>query len=252
MKKIEYFSDFLEQFETEELKLYCIDMINLMPDYIFRIPSSTSGKYHNATQCQPGGQILHVLMCCRIMNYLLGLEYVQEKTEYPKKRDCLRIAMCLHDACKCGNGSYTVHEHPMIASEWIRTTSPEHDIKQGLKDYIGRLVESHSGQWTTNKRSSVELPKPENNEQFLIHLCDYLSSRNDLDMLFPEEMKLDVRRNALPCTTEYRLPFGKYKDETLADVIKNDKLYLIWLRDMSEIELTEPLKSLLDEIGDET
>lgn len=33
-------------------KAYFNDMVGEIPDYIFTMPSSTSGKYHNATQCE--------------------------------------------------------------------------------------------------------------------------------------------------------------------------------------------------------
>lgn len=79
MDKIKVFENLLNKFETEEIKNYCTDMIKEIPDYIFTIPSSTSFKYHNKTQCQPHGQIFHILMFAEIMNYILGLEYVKEK-----------------------------------------------------------------------------------------------------------------------------------------------------------------------------
>ena len=60
MNKIKVFENLLNKFETEEIKNYCTDMIKEIPDYIFTIPSSTSFKYHNKTQCQPHGQIFHI------------------------------------------------------------------------------------------------------------------------------------------------------------------------------------------------
>ena len=167
MDKVLVFKTLLNKFETEEMKDYCTDMIKEIPDYIFVIPSSTSFKYHNKTQCQPHGQILHMLMFGEVMNYILDLEYVKEKTN-ERQRDCLRCTPIFHDAIKCGtNGSqYTVHDHPLLAGKWIRDTVVEHDIDKETKAYIARLCESHSGQWISNKRSSVILPKPENDEQF--------------------------------------------------------------------------------------
>lgn len=253
MKKSELFADFLSKFETDELRDYCKDMIELMPDYIFQIPSSTTYKYHNKSQCRPGGQIFHVLMCCEVINYVLDLEYIQNKIIYPKKRDCMRIAMALHDALKCGadGGTYTVHEHPLLASEWVKTTSPEHDIKQGLKDYIGSLIESHSGQWVESKKSKTILPKPQDDEHFIIHLCDYLSSRSNIDMLYSDEQTVEIINNALPDPKDYFMPFGKYKGVSFEFIESSDKPYLVWLRDMSDMELHEPLKSMLDRIGDD-
>ena len=61
MNKKAIFKELLDQFETEEMRLYCEDMVEHIPDYIFTMPSSTSGKFHNATQCLPHGQIYHII-----------------------------------------------------------------------------------------------------------------------------------------------------------------------------------------------
>lgn len=53
--KISVFQKLLNEFETEEIKLYCEDMIEQIPNYIFDMPSSTTGKHHNKTQCMLHG-----------------------------------------------------------------------------------------------------------------------------------------------------------------------------------------------------
>ena len=63
MDKVKVFEGLLNKFETDEIRNYCTDMIKEIPDYIFTIPSSTSFKYHNKTQCQPHGQIFHNELC---------------------------------------------------------------------------------------------------------------------------------------------------------------------------------------------
>ena len=84
-------------------------------------------------------------MFAEVMNYILGLEYVKEKTN-ERQRDCLRCTPIFHDAVKCGlNGSrYTVHEHPLLAGEWVRNTNVEHDIDAKTKsisqDYVKAIV----------------------------------------------------------------------------------------------------------------
>ena len=58
--KQKIFEPLARNFETESIKAYYIDMVAEIPDYIFTMPSSTSGKFHNATQCQTYGQIYHI------------------------------------------------------------------------------------------------------------------------------------------------------------------------------------------------
>lgn len=243
MDKNKIFKNYIETFETKEIKNYCIDMINESPEYIWRIPSSTSFKYHNRTQCQPGGQLYHILMACEIMNYILGLKYIKEKIYQPKKRDCLRTAILLHDMQKTNGGQYTVHEHPIIAQKWIEETSVEHDIDIKLKQYIGRLVASHSGEWITSNKSSIVLPEIENDEQFLIHLCDYLGSRNNIDMIYSDEIVNTINENqALPNVEEYKLTFGKHSGKTLLEIKNEDSSYISWMKTQ---DLRYPVNELI-------
>lgn len=222
MSKADIFRNILNEFESDDLRMYCEDMIEMIDPFIITTPSSTSMKYHNETQCSPGGQSYHVIMVGTIMNYILGLDYVRAKFKEPKKRDCLRIAALLHDSIKCGwNGStYTVFDHPRLAKEWIIRTKPEHDIKQGLKNYIGDLVESHSGQWNTDKRGVFEpLPTPQNDEQFVVHLADYLASRSNIDMIYTEEEHEAINGFIVPSDPKkVKMTFGKYKDMEVGDV----------------------------------
>ena len=248
MDKIKIFEGLLNKFETDEIRDYCADMIKEIPDYIFTIPSSTSFKYHNKTQCQPHGQIFHILMFAEVMNYVLGLEYVKEKTN-ERQRDCLRCTPIFHDAIKCGlNGSqYTVHEHPMLAGEWVRNTSVKHDADADTKAYIARLCESHSGEWTSTNRSKTVLPKPENDEQFFVHMCDYLASRSNLDMTYSDDVlaaldNVEIPKQELPDINTYVLNFGKHSGEKLVDVAQSDPSYISWAKENMN---REPIKSLL-------
>lgn len=251
MDKVKVFEGLLNKFETDEIRNYCTDMIKEIPDYIFTIPSSTSFKYHNKTQCQPHGQIFHILMFAEVMNYVLGLEYVKEKTN-ERQRDCLRCTPIFHDAIKCGlNGSqYTVHEHPMFAGEWVRNTSVEHDVDADTKAYIARLCESHSGEWTSTKRSKTVLPKPENDEQFFVHMCDYLASRSNLDMTYSDDVVsalggVDIPKEELPDIDSYVITFGKYLGKTLQQIKEIDPGYISWAKEnMSR----EPVRSLLAQL----
>lgn len=250
--KSEIFKDVLAQFEVDEMRFFCIDLLEKRDNLNYSIPSSTSYKYHNVTQCQPGGQILHELMVASVMNYILGLEYIQDKFPKKQQRDCMRIAAIMHDCCKTNGGQYTVHEHPILGGKFVEECEVEHDIDIKLKKYINRLIQSHSGQWVDSKRSSLILPKPENDAQFFVHLCDYFSSRANIDMIYTPEVLALVNENIpeseKPNPDTWKMPFGKYKDIAFNDIVKTDKQYLIWLRDKSSMEIREPLATFLKEI----
>ena len=235
--KIRVFEPVLAEFETEEVRLWLQDMIKQIPDYIFDMPSSTTGRHHNKTQCLPHGQIYHILMFCAIANYRLGLKYNKEKYPEPRCRDGMRCVGILHDAIKCGwdAGRFTVHEHPMLAGEWVRTAKVEHDIDDELKEFIASLCESHSGEWTTAKRGSkVVLPEPKTEAEMFCHECDYLASRNNIDMEIPEYLTeifeaYDAEAVSNFDIDSYVLNFGRYKGYKLIDVYNMKPDYVAWL-----------------------
>lgn len=230
-QKVAVFQPYLEKFETDEMRLYCTDMIKTIPDYLFDIPSSTSMRYHNKTQCEHHGQVYHIIMFAEILNYRLALKCNQEKFKSPIQRDAMRCIPYFHDALKCGtNGSqFTVHEHPILAGNWVRETVVEHDIDASVKEAIARMCERHSGEWTTSKRSNVILPEPENAMEIMIHECDILSSRSNIDMKPPEYLRDVFEEQEVEFDENFTLTFGKYKDMRLIDVYNIKPDYVDWL-----------------------
>lgn len=253
MDKKAVFKELLDKFETEEVRLYCEDMIENIPDYIFTMPSSTSGKFHNATQCLPHGQIYHIIMFGAIMNYRLALKCNKERFDNPVHRDAMRCVPIFHDAVKCGwNGStFTVHDHPMLAGQWVRETKVEHDINDEIKEMIARMCERHSGEWTSSKRSRVVLPEPETDMEILVHECDILSSRSDIDMQPSDYLKsvFDGVKVETPNVDEYVLNFGKYKGTKLIDVFNYHRDYLEWYK---EAVGREPLMGMIKVLEERT
>ena len=249
MNKKAVFKELLDKFETDEMRLYCEDMIKNIPDYIFTMPSSTSGKFHNATQCKPHGQIYHIIMFGSIMNYRLALKCNKEKFNNPIHRDAMRCVPIFHDAVKCGwnDSQYTVHEHPMLAGTWVRETKVEHDIDDETKEMIARMCERHSGEWTSSKRSNVILPEPETEAEIFCHECDILSSRADIDMQPSDYLKsvFGGEKIELPILDDYIINFGKHKGEKLIDVFKTDYSYCIWLKENSyQKEVVDMIKQI--------
>lgn len=231
-QKVSVFQPLLDRFETDEMRLYCQDMIKQIPNYIFDMPSSTSGKHHNATQCQQHGQIYHIIMFSEVLNYLLALKCNQEKFKSPQQRDAMRCVPIFHDALKCGTegSSFTVHEHPMLAGTWVREALVEHDIDNRAKEAIARMCERHSGEWTTSKRSQVVLPEPENEMERMIHMCDILSSRNNIDMPIPDYLRdiFNDIEEEIEFDENYVLDFGQYKGQKLIDVYELKPDYIDW------------------------
>ena len=253
MNKQIVFKNLLDNFETQDMRLYCEDMIEQIPDYIFDMPSSTSGKYHNKTQCQPHGQVYHIIMFAEILNYLLALKCNKEKFKSSQQRDAMRCVPIFHDALKCGleGGSWTVHEHPMLAGKWVREAHVEHDIDDKAKEAIARMCERHSGEWTTSKKSEVILPEPENEMEKMIHMCDILSSRNNIDMPVPDYLRDifdDIKVN-VEFNENYTLPFGKYSGEKLIDVYRKRPDYVDWMENnISKPDVLNMIKAMKESL----
>ena len=231
----------LDSMENEDLLELCKVVIENFPEYIWEVPGSSSGKYHPSQDLGEGGLMRHQICVARICNYILQLEQYQKRID-SRRRDCMRIACLCHDGRKSGleNCGHTVHEHPILMGDVIWNMRLDFPQLIDELDLIRNCIYSHSGQWTTNKRSEVVLPTPVTEEQELVHLSDYIASRKDIEMLFD-----NWEKPPLPDINEYVLTFGKYKDNKLIDVNKSDRWYIEWLK---ENYGKEPVRSLLKQL----
>lgn len=247
MKKAKICKLLTAQFETEEFKNYFMDMIEHIPDYVFEMPSSTSGKYHNETQCQRFGQLYHVFMFQSILEHRLRLKGNKERYPSPQERDAMRCVPMFHDAVKCGwNGSqYTVYDHPKLAAQWVMDTAVDHDVPQQYRQMIADMCEAHSGEWNKDRKGNVIMAEPQNDREFFIHECDILSSRADLDWIVCDELKAVLEDLPEPSVDDYEIPIGKYKGRKLVEIFHLDRQYCDWMRD----NITrEPLHGMIEKL----
>jgi len=251
--KRKVFSRLESNFETSLIKEYFFEMVEHIPDYIFTMPSSTSGKFHNETQCKTYGQLYHVFMFASVLEHRLRLKWNKERFSSPEIRDCMRCVPVFHDAVKCGwNGSkYTVQDHPMLAAEWVRGTKVENDIPNELKEMIADMCEAHSGEWNKSRTGKEIMPEPRNEMEFFIHECDILSSRSDIDWIIPDDLNEMLNENIgaeneLPDINTYQMAFGKHKGKTLVEIAACDPGYITWAKENMQ---KEPVRSLLAKIN---
>ena len=215
-----------------------------LPQYFFEVAASSTGKYHPTYALGDGGLVRHTKAAVRFANHLFTIE--QNKNEFDVfDRSCVISAIILHDGWKHGDegSSFTTHEHPVVCADWVRCADCLDDIiTEETRSLIASAIESHMGEWNTTKRSSLILPKPETNIQKFVHMCDYLASRKDIEVLFDNtdttvsvkpEVKID----------DYKLTFGKHKGRLITDVAKDHRDYLEWMRD--NMTLQEPLKGFV-------
>ncbi len=241
--KSDLFIEELNSIKNNQLRQFCIEMLDDAPDYFFVIPASSTGKFHPKFAQNEQGLIRHTKALVGIANDLLSLEQYNFD---PDTKDMIRVAGILHDAKKLGdNGSqWTVFDHPIIAADWVRNSKSE-TVSQDVKNEIASMIASHMGSWNTSKHSETILPKPVTEEQKFVHMCDYLASRKHLEYVFEQDETHSPKPAAPENPDDYVMPFGKYKGRKFAE-FKDDTGYLNWLKE--NCELREPLKTIIETV----
>lgn len=237
------FNSVLDTFENEDIKKFAEDCIDTLPKYFYEVGASSTGRYHPAYALGYLGLARHTCALVRFLNHMLSIECIREEFT-SRERDLMRVAGIMHDSMKSGTdedfekSKYTKFDHPLLAADNIRKIS---GLSHEEIELVATTIESHMGQWNTDKRSKTVLPKPENKYQKLVHLADYLASRKDIEVLFDGT---DTKPE-LPKLEDYVLSFGKHKGEKLMYVATSDEGYISWAKNNMT---SEPLKSLLGQL----
>jgi hypothetical protein len=240
-EKIALFKKEIDYMEIEDIKDFFKKAITLIPDYFFEVPASSSGQFHSALECGFGGLVYHTRSVAKVANYLVNLQQYKSKLNEVEK-DCVVCAALLHDCLKHdweNKTGFSVHQHPVIAAIFIRSDERLDGIlSDEFRIIIGDAVASHSGEFTTSKRSKIVLPEPKTLVQELVHLSDYIASRGDIHILFDGE----DNKPKLPDPNEYTLNFGKHSGKSLIYVFNHHRDYLDWCKENIK---REPLMSLI-------
>ena len=246
-EKIAFFEKEIDYMEIENIKDFFKKAITLVPNYFFEVPAASSGKFHSVLECGFGGLVYHTRSVAKIANYLVNLQQYKSKLNEIEK-DCVICAALLHDCLKHdweNKTGFSVHQHPVLAAEFIKTDGRLDEIvNDEIRTMIGDAVASHSGEWTTSKRSKIVLPSPQTLVQELVHLSDYIASRSDIHILFEGE----DNKPKMPDLNEFKLTFGKHTGKTIPQIAATDRGWLVWARD----NLTrEPLLTLIKKYFEE-
>ena len=231
---------------NDDIREFANVLVDGLPDYIWHVGASSTGKYHPAYSLGEGGLMRHQIAVVRFLNYIFELEQYNVPLG-DRKMDLMRVAGLVHDGRKSGEQSeyekskFTRFEHPMQMANVVRSFDGTY-LNHDEIEFIAHCIESHMGQWSTDRKSSVVLPKPTDVYQHFVHLADYLASRKDLTMAF------DNVETPKPTTTnvnDYVVTFGKHKGEKLMDVFNTDHSYCMWLKENSyQREVVEMIKQL--------
>ena len=246
-EKIALFEKEIDYLNGEDFKEFVKTAVTLLPNYFFEVPASSSGRFHSALESGFGGLVYHTKAVAKMANYFVNLEQYKSKLS-EVERDCIITSALLHDCLKHGwenSTGYSVHEHPVLGGEFVKTDERLDGIlSEEIRIVIGDAISSHSGEWTTNKRSKTVLPSPQNLIQELVHLSDYVASRHDIHILFDD----DEAKPTLPDVNTFIFPLKKHAGELLVDVFKNDKPYIQWVKENVH---KEPLQSLIKQLEEQ-
>lgn len=186
--KIKTFDKEIDYINNPRYKENIKILIDLLPDYFFEVPASSTGKYHPSFALGDGGLVRHTKVAVRIAKELFNDESVSGAYTHNEK-DLMMMALIMHDGLKSGlkKSQYTNFDHPLLVSNYIKENKDKLTLNEKEVNFLCSVIESHMGPWNTNNYSNVVLPKPETRYQRFVHMCDYLASRKFLDVKFDKD-----------------------------------------------------------------
>ena len=237
----------LDTFENDDIKEFAIVLLDKLPEYIWHVGASSTGKYHPQYSLGEGGLMRHQIAVVRFLNFFFELEQYNSKLT-SREMDLMRLSGLVHDGMKSGTqdayekSKYTKFDHPILMAEVVRSYDGQYLNHEEI-DLIADTISKHMGAWNTDKKSSVVLPKPNNKFARMLHVADYLASRKCLTMDFDDYAPAKAE---IPDLNTFVMPFGsKHKGELLIDIAKNDPTYIDWMR--REVR-REPFVSLIKQL----
>lgn len=241
----------LDTFENEDIKEFAIILLDDMPDYIWHVGASSTGKYHPAYSLGEAGLMRHQIAVVRFLNFFLELEQYGSKLT-SRERDLIRLAGFVHDGRKSGSqedyekSKYTKFNHPILMAETVRSFDGmylNHEEIELVADTISR----HMGEWNVDKKTNVELPKPNNKYSRMVHVADYLASRKCLTMDFSDYTMV---QETLEFDENYTLTFGKHSGQRLIDVYKSAPDYIAWCEEnLHKPDLLKMIKAMKEHLN---
>ena len=185
MEKVNCFRTELRYIKNSNIGTSARKMIELLPDYFFEIPASSTGKYHPPFALGDGGLVRHTKVAVRFAYELLTNECIGNVFTDTEK-DLIILALILHDGCKSGlvKGQYTVANHPSIVAKLISDNKDKFTLEDDQIKLLCSMIEAHMGPFNKDYKGNAILPLPSNKYQKFVHMCDLLASKKFLDVRF--------------------------------------------------------------------
>ncbi len=164
----------VELIQDEKLRNWVRETLKQTPDYFFKAPASSTGKYHPACTNKERGLLVHVQRVVYMANRLcsgLGLT-----GDY---RDIVIASAILHDIAKMSSYSnFTDYEnHPLNAEKFFAKTLPMDGLDRKI-EIIKECVKHHMGLWSP-KATKKPLDKY-NRLELVVYISDYFATTKEI------------------------------------------------------------------------
>ena len=190
-EKIELVQPILDTFVNDDIKEFAIELLDDLPEYIWSVGASSTGKYHPAYSLGEGGLMRHQMAVVRFLNFFFELEQYNSKLT-TREMDLMRLAGLVHDGRKSGSqedyqkSKYTKFDHPLLVGEFIKENKANLNFTDDEIQFLSDAIASHMGPWTKDYDGNEVLPYPKTKYQNFVHMCDYLASKKFLNVDFDE------------------------------------------------------------------
>lgn len=179
----------LETIEDLHLRGFTKYALENAPKYFHSIGASASGKYHPKFSQGEGGLVRHTKAVLMFCNELLNMSPYYELS--PLWKDYARVACLLHDICKYGEteemdktqyADHAINGAWYVDKMWGLYHSTDTQICiEFAPELITHAIMCHMGRW------SKEHQRPITIIDNLVHLADYVASRNFINIEFEGE-----------------------------------------------------------------
>lgn len=229
-ERLNFLMPILDTFENHDIKEFALVLLDNLPEYIWHVGASSTGKYHPAYSLGEMGLMRHQVAVVRFLNFFFELEQYGSKLS-SREKDLMRLAGLIHDGRKSGSqedydkSKYTKFNHPLLMADVVRSFDGQY-LNHDELELIADTISKHMGQWNVDKKSNVELPKPNNKYARMVHVADYLASRKCITLDFDG---YSMAQETLSFDENYTMPFGKHAGKRLIDIYNKMPDYVEWL-----------------------
>lgn len=150
------------------LRVWVSSVVDKLPEKAWRREASL--KYHHVDEHGDGGNMLHEIRVAEVADIICQLLNMPQC-----KRDLVRAASLLHDACRHGlnaNEPYTIKEHAMLIRAFIEANCEPN----GWAEPVCTLIDTHMARWGVPPYQPEMLPRD------VLALADFIASQPNIEV----------------------------------------------------------------------